>query len=35
MWIFHQADDSHDMLRLIFFEQKKSKIPFAAVVIGA
>ena len=40
MWIICQADDSHELSRLIFFEQYKKKINkkfktlSAAVVIG-
>ena len=36
MWIVCQADDSHEMSGLVFFEKKKKKkLSSAAVVIGA
>ena len=37
MWIICQADDSHEMSRLVFFVKwkKKKKLSSAAVVTGA
>ena len=38
MWIIRQADDSHEMLRLVFSEKmkkNKKKLLSAAVVIGS
>ena len=37
MWIVCQADDSHEISRLVFFEKLKKyfKMSSAAVVIGA
>ena len=37
MWIVCQADDSHEISRLVFFEKLKKKLKMlsAAVVIGA